>query len=100
MLKAQDQALLMLIKVRRYVEKDPKNDHFRHQMLAVIVQPEEPLELVFAVPPCLRATIAKLGHYKRGEFADRFAAVEALGTPRRQSWPRSRARDAKPPAGS
>lgn len=100
MLKAQDQALLMLIKVRRYVEKDPKDDHFRHQMLAVIVQPEEPLELVFAVPPCLRAAIAKLGHYERGEFADRFAAVEALGTPRRQSWPRSRARGAKPLAGT
>nr|WP_281352929.1 NACHT domain-containing protein [Mesorhizobium camelthorni] len=100
MLKAQDQALLMLIKVRRYVEKDPNDDHFRHQMLAVIVRPEEPLELVFTVPPRLRAAIAKLGHYERGEFADRFAAVEALGVPRRQSWPRGRARRARPLAGS
>ncbi|WP_395447892.1 hypothetical protein ACHMW7_23740 [Aminobacter sp. UC22_36] len=100
MLKAQDQALLMLIKVRRYVEKDPNNDHFRHQMLAVIVPPEEPLELVFTVPPRLRAALSKLEHYERGEFADRFAAVEVLGVPRRQSWPRGRARRARPLAGS
>lgn len=92
LLEAEQQALLLLIKVRRYIEKDPKDDHFRHQMLALIVRPDQPLEVLYAVPKPVRAAIANLGHYERGEFGDRLTAIEAAGCPRRQAWPRSRAR--------
>lgn len=92
LLEAERQALLLLIKVRRYIEKDPKNDHFRHQMLALIVRPDQPLEILYAVPKAVRVAIAKLGHHERGEFADRLTVIEAVGCPRRQAWPRGRAR--------
>jgi hypothetical protein len=92
MLAASGQALLMLVKLRKYLEKPTEDDHFRHQMLALIVRSEGPVEVVWSVPKALRDAIGRLGHYERGEFADRLAVIEALGRPRRQSWPRGRPR--------
>ncbi len=97
LLEAEQQALLVLIKVRHYIEKDPKGDHFRHQMLALIVRPDQPLETLYAVSKPVRAAIANRGHDERDEFADRLAAIKAVGCPRRQAWPRGRARRKKSP---
>lgn len=97
LLRAEDKALLLLIKVRRYLEKDPKEDHFRHQMLALIVRHDQPVEFLRSVPERLKAAIARLGPYERGEFTERLAAVESLGPLRRQEWPRRRARTAASP---
>lgn len=100
MLTRDNQALLLLIKVRKYLEKAADDDSFRHQMLALIIRPNQQVEIVCSVPKALRSAIGKLGHYERGEFADRLAAVEAVGAPRRQSWPRRRARSAVIQSGS
>jgi hypothetical protein len=81
----------MLIKVRRYLKEDPNNNHFRHQMLVTIVRHDQLVEIIWATPPRLKAAIARLGQYQRGEFIDRLAVVAAFGGLRRQTWPRTRA---------
>ena len=48
-------------------------------MLALIIRPEERIEIVYSVPKRLRSAIAQLSHYQRGELADRLAAVETMG---------------------
>lgn len=92
LLQAEDQALLLLIKVRRYLEKEANDDHFRHQMLALIIRHGEPVELVWLVPPKVRAAIGRLGHNEKSEFTDRLAAIETVGQLRCQAWPRNRPR--------
>ncbi len=90
MLAEEKSALLLLIKVRKYLEKAVNGESFHHQMLMLIIRPDEPIEVVFAVPKRVRAAIAKLDQYERCEFTDRLAAIETVGTLRRQSWPSGR----------
>jgi hypothetical protein len=90
LLETDRQALILLIKVQKYVEKAKGDDKFRHQMLALIVRPGEPIETIWSVPARARNAIARLGQFERGEFAERLKAIASMGSLRKQPWPRGR----------
>jgi NACHT domain len=90
LLASETKALLILVKVRKYVEKAPDDEKFKHRMLALIVRGSGDLEVIWSVPQRLQHALDRLGTYKAHEFSERIAVVDAIGRPRRQAWPRGR----------
>jgi serine kinase of HPr protein (carbohydrate metabolism regulator) len=61
MLKSERKALLLLLKVRKYVERAQEDDSFRHQMLMLILRAgEDAAEIIIATPDSVRKAVAAL----------------------------------------